>query len=304
MAFQYHYNISCKRISGAGWVTTTKAEQGQIPMSIVQPGAEVDLHSQSVETSATLTTEPLVREISDTSLVTAYLRGLNRRPGWELAWHNDSVIWNLSLRLGKLEIGQEVKVRVSYFSNKGISSGIYEIQLLDVFPEDTPTKNSPPESVPSPQSTVASPSPNVANKTGSQLFSSSASGNRQEDAGDTVSQLTGRVENLQDQLMMVRKTLHQALERIERLETRNRETAGIGTTQDMIPQRPPQDAPEPTAQQPAALSEETVIQAADTEDDADEPNLFEYLAQSQTKSATVKHVSTSNDNVKNSRKKQ
>ncbi len=304
MAVQYHYNIACKRISGAGWVTTMKAEQGEIPMSIVQPRTGVDAHFQPVETSGTLTTEPLVQEISDTSLVTAYLRGLNRRPGWELAWHNDAVIWNLSLRLRKMEIGQEMKIRVSYFSTKGIGAGIYEIKLLDVFHEDTPTKSSTQESIPRPQAPVVSPSPNVANKTGKQVFSLPASESRQEDVADTVSQLTARVENLQDQLMMVRKTLHQVLERIELLETQDRQPMGIGTTQGMTPQRPPQNTPESTAKQPVTVSEETVRQTSDIEDDTDEPNLFEYLAESQKKSTTTTVKNVSADNVKNSQTKQ
>ena len=283
MAVQYHYNIACKRISDAVWMTTMKAEQGEIPMSIVQPRTEVDAHFQPVETTGTLTTEPMVQEISDTSLVTAYLRGLNRRPGWELAWHNDAVIWNLSLRLGKMEIGQQVKVRVSYFSTKGIGSGIYEIKLLDVSHEDTPTKGLTQESGPSPKTPAVSPSPNIASNTDKQVFSPPASESPQEDVADTVSQLTSRVENLQDQLMMVRKTMHQVLERIERLETHDHQPAGTATAHDTTPQHPPQDSSEPTAKQPATVSEDTARQTADIEDDTNEPNLFEYLAESQKK---------------------
>ena len=302
MAVQYHYNIACKRISDAGWMTTMKAEQGEIPMSIVQPRSEVDAHFQPVETTGTLTTEPMVQEISDTSLVTAYLRGLNRRPGWELAWHNDAVIWNLSLRLGKLEIGQQVKVRVSYFSTKGIGSGIYEIKLLDVSHEDTPTKGSTQESDPSPKTPAVSPSPNVASNTDKQVFSSPAPESPQEDVADTVSQLTSRVENLQDQLMMVRKTMHEVLERIERLETHDHQPAETGTARGTTPQRPPQDTPERTAKQPVTMSEGTARQTADIEDDTDEPNLFEYLAESQKKSTTVNNVSTGS--AKDTQKKQ
>ena len=283
MAVQYHYNIGCKRISDAAWMTTMKAEQGEIPMSIVQPRTEVDAHFQPVETTGTLTTEPMVQEISDTSLVTAYLRGLNRRPGWELAWHNDAVIWNLSLRLGKMEIGQEVKVRVSYFSTKGIGSGIYEIKLLDVSHEETPTKGSTQKSNPNSQTSAASPSPNVASNTDKQVFSHPAAEKSQEDVTDTVSQLTARVETLQDQLMMVRKTLHQVLERIEQLETRYQQPAGISAAQATSAQHPPQNTPEPTAKQPVTVSEDSARQTADIEDDTDEPNLFEYLAESQKK---------------------
>ena len=268
-----------------------KAEQGEIPMSVVQPRTEVDAHFQPVETSGTLSTEPMIQEISDTGLVTAYLRGLNRRPGWELAWHNDAVIWNLSLRLGKMEIGQEVTVRVSYFSTKGIGSGIYEIKLSDVPSEDTPTKSSAHESTPSPQSPAVPPTSDGANKTGNQPFSTSPSENRNEDIANTDSELAARVGNLQDQLMMVRKTLHQALERLERLEATNR-------------QRPSHSPAETEAKQPVTLSDDTELQAADAEGDTDEPNLFEVLAQTQKKSTAVKNVSTANDNLKNSQKKQ
>ena len=302
MAVQYHYNIGCKRISDAVWMTTMMAEQGEIPMSIVQPRTEVDAHFQPVETSGTLTTEPMVQEISDTSLVTAYLRGLNRRPGWELAWHNDAVIWNLSLRLGKMEIGQEVRVRVSYFSTKGIGSGIYEIKLLDVSHEDTPTKGSTRESSPSSQTPAVSPSPNVASNTDKQVFSHPAPESRQEDVTDSVSQLTARVETLQDQLMMVRKTLHQVLERIEQLETHGQQPAGIGAAQATTPQRPPQNTSESTPKQPVTASDDTSRQTADIEDDPDGPNLFEYLAESQKKSTTAKNVSTGD--AKDSQKKQ
>lgn len=302
MSVQYHYSIVCKRISDAVWVTTMKAEQGEIPMSVVQPRAEVDAHFQPVETTGTLTTDPLIQEISDTSLVTAYLRGLNRRPGWELAWHNDAVIWNLSLRLGKMDIGQEVKVRISYFSTKGIGSGVYEIKLLDVIHEAPSTKSSAQESIPSAQTPVVSPSSNAANETGNQVFSTPASESRQEDGSEAVSKLAGRVQNLQDQVMMLRKTLHQLLDRIERLETTNRQPKGSSTRQGETTQDPPQNTAESTSNQPAAVSESPVSQTIDSEDDTDEPNLFEYLAESQNKPTTLKDVSIDNDE-QNSEKK-
>lgn len=304
MAVQYHYNITCKRISDAAWVTTMKAEQGDIPMSVVQPRTEVDAHFQPVETTGTLTTEPLVQEITDTGLVTAYLRGLNRRPGWELAWHNDAVIWNLSLRLGKMEIGQEVTVRVSYFSTKGIGSGIYEIKLLDISQDDTPTKSSTQKPTPNPQTPTDSPSPNIANETSRPVFSNPPTENRTDDGADTSSQLATRVDSLHDQLMMVRKTLHQVLERVERLETQNRQPADSTAAQDMTAQRPPQNTPVSKGKQPVAVPEKTVRQTVDTEGDTDEPNLFEYLAESQKKSTTGKNASTDNVNVKPPQKKQ
>ena len=135
------------------------------------------------------------------------------------------------------------------------------------------------------------------------MFSGSPSVKRQEDAGDTTASLANRVENLQDQLMMVRKTLHQALERIERLETKDRRPAEVSPRPNTVRQRPTQSAPEPTAKQPGTLPVETQPEVADTEDDADEPDLFEYLAQSQKKTTTAKNQSTDNGNVKGARKK-
>ncbi|MDE0299695.1 MAG: hypothetical protein OXN17_13765 [Candidatus Poribacteria bacterium] len=306
MAVQYHYNIACKRISDAGWVTTMKAEHGEIPMSIVQPRSEVEVQSQVAEVSGTLTTEPLVQNISDTSVVTAYLRGLNRRPDWELAWHNDAVIWNLSLRLGKMEIGQEAIVRISYFSNKGIGAGIYEIKLIDVHSEEPSTKGPSKESAPSSQPSAVVTPPKDANKPSRHPFSSSTPENRQGDSDDDgVTQLTKRVENLQDQLMMVRKTLHQALDRIERLETGDRVDSSGNPTTSKSPPTPTRNLPDTTKKQPAEVSDETVLQADDIEADTDEPNLFEYLAQSHKKSTTTggKSESAGNDNVKGTQKK-
>ena len=138
MAVRYHFSISCKRIAEAGWAVVMKSEKGEIPMSVVQPrpDGEPPLAEREMEAAGILTTEPIAQEISDTGFVIRYLRQLNRRPSREFAGHNDAVIWNLSLRLPKLVIGQEAKVRVSYFETKGLSSGIYEIQSLGVFPEN------------------------------------------------------------------------------------------------------------------------------------------------------------------------
>ena len=330
MSVQFHYSISCKRVSDSGWVTAMRAEHGEIPMSIVQPRQEVDSHSQAVETSETLTTEPMVQEISDTSVITVYLRGLNRRPGWDLAWHNDQVIWNLSLRLGKMEVGQEAKVRISYFATEGIGSGGYEIKLIDAFPDDTSTKTATQESGTNRDAAAISPTPETARKTGNPAFSSPPSANRKENVGDADTPLATRLENLQDQLMMVRKTLHEALERIERLEAKSRPPSKVATLPNRVRQRPPDNTSESTestakqpvtsttkqpvistakqpatstTKQPVTLPVDTQPHIADTEDDADAPDLFEFLAQSQNKPTPAKKKSTGNDNVKNAQKK-
>ena len=308
MAIRYHFSISCKRIGEAGWVIIMQADRGEIPMSIVQPSVDLEPHSEATETAATLTTEPIAQKISDTGFVIRYLRQLNRRPGREFTGHNDAVIWNLSLRLPKLVIGQEARVRVSFFANKGLSSGIYEIQALGVFPEDVPTKRSVRQSDSNPQFRAALPNAVVAEEAGNQLSSNHTFQIPQE-ISDIISQLATRVESHQDELLMVQETLQIVSERVERLETENRQLEEIHHPQETTIQHPPQNTPDSIITQPPEISEkpelpeETEIQAADIDDDTDEPDLFECLAESRTKSATVKNVSTRYD-LKSPHKKQ
>ena len=308
MAIRYHFSISCKRVGEAGWAIVMQADQGEIPMSVVQPSADAEPHPEAMETTATLTTKPIAQKVSDTGFVIRYLRQLNRRPSREFAGHNDAVIWNLSLRLPKLVIGQEAKVRVSFFANKGLSSGIYEIQSLGVFPENLPTKRAVRQSNSNPQFRAALPNADVAEGTDNRLFANQTFQIPKE-ISDIISQLVNRVETLQDELLMVRETLQVVSQRVAQLETENHQPEEIRSTQETTIGHARRNTPDSARAQPpessdgSELSEETEVQVADIDDDTDEPNLFECLAESRTQSATVKNVSTSYD-LKSPHKKQ
>ena len=125
MATQYHFLVSCKKISDTEWTMETQAESGNVPMSIVHPDSETD---------EVLTTNPITRTIAEVKVMTHYLRQLNRHSGRGTVGHNDSVIRNISQRLLQLQLGQQITVKISFFEHRGLRSGLYEINSLGVFP--------------------------------------------------------------------------------------------------------------------------------------------------------------------------
>ena len=125
MATHYHFLVSCKKITDTEWTMEMQADSGEVPMSIVHPDSETD---------GVLTANPITQKIAEARIMTHYLRQLNRRSGRGTAGHNDSVIRNISQRLSRLQLGQQITVKISCFEHKGLRSGLYEINSLGVFP--------------------------------------------------------------------------------------------------------------------------------------------------------------------------
>ncbi len=127
MATQYHFLVSCKKITDTEWTMEMQAEadNSEVPMAIVHPDSETD---------GTLTTNPITRTITEVKIMTYYLRQLNRYSGRGTVGHNDSVVRNISQRLSQLQLGQQITVKISFFQHKGLRSGLYEIHSLGVFP--------------------------------------------------------------------------------------------------------------------------------------------------------------------------
>ncbi len=127
MATQYHFLVSCKKIADTEWTMEIQAEadNGEVPMAIVHPDSETD---------GILTTNPITRTIAEVRIMTHYLRQLNRHSGRGTVGHNDSVIHNISQRLSQLQLGQQITVKISFFENKELRSGLYEINSLGVSP--------------------------------------------------------------------------------------------------------------------------------------------------------------------------
>ena len=125
MATQYHFLVSCKKVTDTEWTIEMQADSGEIPMSIVHPDSETD---------EVLTTNSMTRTIAEVKVMTRYLRQLNRHSGRGTFGHNDSVIRNIRQRLSQLQLGQQIAVKISYFEHKGLRSGLYEINSLGVSP--------------------------------------------------------------------------------------------------------------------------------------------------------------------------
>ena len=125
MATQYHFLVSCKKITDTEWTMETQADNGDVPMTIVHPDSETD---------GVLTTDPITRTIAEVKIMTRYLRQLNRHSGRGTVGHNDSVVRNISQRLSQLQLGQQITVKISFFKHKGLRSGLYEINSLGVSP--------------------------------------------------------------------------------------------------------------------------------------------------------------------------
>ena len=125
MATQYHFLVSCRKITDTEWTMEMQADSGEVPMSIVHPDSETD---------EVLTTNPITRTIAEVKVMTNYLRQLNRHSGRGTVGHNDSVIRNIGQRLLQLQLGQQITVKIAYFEHKGLRSGLYEIHSLGVSP--------------------------------------------------------------------------------------------------------------------------------------------------------------------------
>ena len=125
MATQYHFLVSCKKITDTEWTMEMQADSGEVPMQVVQPNSETD---------EVLTTNPITRTIVEVKIMTHYLRQLNRYSGRGTVGHNDSVIRNIQQRLSQLQLGQKITVKISFFEHKGLRSGLYEINSLGVSP--------------------------------------------------------------------------------------------------------------------------------------------------------------------------
>ena len=125
MATQYHFLVSCKKVTDAEWMIEMQADSREVPMSIVHPDSETD---------EVLTTNSITRTIAEVRVMTHYLRQLNRNSGRGTVGHNDAVIRNIRQRLSQLQLGQQITVKISYFEHKGLRSGLYEINSLGVSP--------------------------------------------------------------------------------------------------------------------------------------------------------------------------
>ncbi len=250
MATRYHFIVSCMRVSAKKWIFKIQSDTGDIPMSIVEPMSKVD---------GVLAADPIVREVADPHVISSYLRQLNRRKSDRSTGNNDTVIWNISTRLLQLQIEQQIRVSITYFEDKELQSGAYEILSQGVFPRVFPDRSLTPQS--SSEFISLSTHPPARQNEGSTITPSPKPGSRArqlpidgkfdvpkpiastvhpvpqapsdrtpQELSNTVANLVTYVEQLQQELLTIKNTLqvHEALvrtmdERIRRLELENRQ---------------------------------------------------------------------------------
>ena len=259
MAIRYQFIVSCKRAAETKWIFKIQSDTGEIPMSIVEPMSKAD---------GVLAADPIVREVADPHVITSYLRQLNRRRSGQSTGNNDTVIWNITTRLLQLQIEQQIKVSITYFEDKELQSGAYEILSQGVFPRVFPNKSltsqsssefgSPSTRPPARQheASTSTPAPkpagsarqlfihakNEASKLTAPAVESAAPpriDQTTQDLSDTVANLVSYVEQLQQEFLAMKNTLqdHESQirtmdDRIRRLELENRELHEISESQD------------------------------------------------------------------------
>ena len=250
MATQYHFLVSCKKIADTEWTMEIQAEadNGEVPMAIVHPDSETD---------GILTTNPITRTIAEVKIMTHYLRQLNRRSGRGTVGHNDSVIHNISQRLSQLQLGQQITVKISFFENKELRSGLYEINSLGVSPPIDRAR--PPVATLSQEQKTQIPQVLV----------------------DAVTGLENHVNALQRELHAAQRILREygtQLEtqekRIQQLSVENNQLRGSQTSQTTPPQSSDPNPQEPASSQPVPPVEEA------EEDDIDTQSLFQQFMKS------------------------
>ncbi len=259
MATQYHFLVSCKKITDTEWTMEMQADSGEIPMSIAQPDSDTD---------AVLTANPITQTIASPGAMTNYLRQLNRHSGRGTAGHNDSVIRNINQRLSQLQLGQQLTVKISYFEYKGLRSGLYEINSLGVFP---PVNRARPLIAPLSQEQRARVPQAVV---------------------DAITSLGSHVETLQRELHAAQRILREygmqleAQEKqIQQLTTENRQLRENQASQTTPTQSSGPRPQETAASQPSSSAEEVDEDYTDTEAQGLFPQFIKTSKSSKTQNA-------------------
>ena len=249
MATQYHFLVSCKKITDSEWTMEMQADSEDIPMSIVHPESEVD---------GVLTANPITQTIAEARIMTHYLRQLNRHSGRGTVGHNDSVIRNISQRLSQLQLGQQITVKISCFEYKGLRSGLYEINSLGVFPP-----------ISRPRPLIAPLSPEQRARVPQAVV-------------DAITSLGNHVETLQRELHGAQRILREygmqleAQEKqIDRLTAENHQMRGNRGSQTTPTQSGKRHPQETAASQPFPSAEE----AGEDHIDTDAQGLFQQVIQ-------------------------
>ncbi len=247
MATQYHFVVSCKRITDTEWTMEMQANSGDVPMSIVHPASGTD---------GVLTANSITETIAEVKIMTHYLRQLNRHSGRGTVGHNDSVIRNINQRLLQLQLGQQITVKISFFEHKGSRSGLYEINSLGVFP---PVNRTQPLITPLSQE-QKSPVPQVL--------------------VDAITSLENHVDTLQRELHAAQKILREYGRQLEAQEKQIQQLTveNHQLQKNRVPTPPSSQSSDPHSQEPAPSQPAPSVEEADEDPiDTEAQSLFQQF---------------------------
>ena len=212
MAITYDFIAYSRRISATVWILGMKAIQGEVPLDIVIPNEQGSSDSENPEVVGVLTTEGLERESPDGLELYRYLRQLNPKKN-DTFGYNEVVIRNIHTRLNALQIGEEIRVQVTYSERRETYTLFsYHIKLIGIFgSRDT---SEPPNS----SDEIATPLPP---ERGAQLQDPKDINNPGKPAyktTNTLEKLIAFTQNLQKELTQTRRELAAMAHKVQQLE--------------------------------------------------------------------------------------
>ena len=189
-----------------------KAIQGEVPLDIVIPDEHGSSDSENPEVVGVLTTEGLERESPDGLELYRYLRQLNPKKN-DTFGYNEVVIRNIHTRLNALQVGEEIRVQVTYSERRETYTLFsYHIKLIGIFGSpDTPALTNPSDEI----------ATSLPPERGAQLQDQKDISSPEKPAyktTNTLEKLIAFTQNLQKELTQTRRELAAMAHKVQQLE--------------------------------------------------------------------------------------
>ena len=217
MAINYDFIAYCSKTSPTHWIIGMKAIQGEVPLDIVIPDEQASPEDpDNPGLVGVLTTDGLKRESTDGLEIYRYLRQLNPKKS-DAFGYNEVVIRNIHGRIGTLQVGEELRVQITYTQRKEpYRSFSYHIKLLGIFASsDTESTNQVETAIDTPQIPDEETQPeqrqiNFDNRSNQQAYKTT----------NTLEKVIAFTQNLQQELRQTKRDLEAAVDKIEHLENK------------------------------------------------------------------------------------
>ena len=228
MAINYDFIAYCSKTSPTHWIIGMKAIQGEVPLDIVIPDEQASPEDpDNPEIIGVLTTEGLERESADGFELYRYLRQLNPKKS-DAFGYNEVVIRNIHSRLNTLQVGEELRVQITYTERKEpYRSFSYHIKLIGIaLNANAESANQERTEVDTPHTPVEDTQPeqgqkNFDNRSEQQVYKTT----------NTLEKLIAFTQNLQQELKQTKRDLEATVDRVEQFEN---EWQNFREMQDLI----------------------------------------------------------------------